>query len=181
MTVYDLVWPILLSGLATHFLSTLFWTAMPHHKPEWQGMPAEDEFMDWTKKHSLNSGQYVFPFCADGKEAASAEFKQKQGTCNGMLIFWPTPTHMGKAIALTLTFFIIAAFVIGYLASLALQPGASFMKVFQFVTTAGLLAHCSAKFPFVFWFRRKIGMEIIDGVAYAVATGLIFSAMWPSA
>ncbi len=180
MSVFDLIWPIALSGLATHVLSTLFWTAMPHHKPEWQRMPAEDDFIEWTKKNSLASGQYIFPFAADGKEAGSEEFKRRQGTCNGMLIFWPTPTNMGVAILQTLTFFILAAFVIGYLASLGLQAGAPFMKVFQFVTTAGLLAHCSAKFPFVFWFRRRIGMEILDGCVYALATGLIFAAMWPT-
>ena len=78
------------------------------------------------------------------------------------------------------TFFFVAAFVIAYLASLGLSRGASFLDVFRFVTTAGLLTHCAGQFPGVFWFRRRVAMDLLDGVAYAVATGLIFAALWPA-
>ena len=53
--------------------------------------------------------------------------------------------------------------------------------MFQFVTTAGLLTHCAGQFPGVFWFRRRVAMNLLNGAAYAVATGLIFAVMWPSA
>jgi hypothetical protein len=111
----------------------------------------------------------------------SEAFKAKQGKCRGTLVLWPSPPNMGVNIALTLTFFFVAAFVIGYLASLGVPRGASFMDVFQFVTTAGLLTHCAGQFPGVFWFRRRVAMNLLNGAAYAVATGLIFAVMWPSA
>jgi hypothetical protein len=181
MTVYDLWLPILLSGLATHILSTLAWMVLPHHKPEWTKMPAEDDVRDLLVSRNVPAGQYMFPYCATAEEMNSEAFKQKQSQCTGMLVIWKKPIHMPTAILKTVSFFFIAAFVIGYLASLALPSGTSLPKVIQFVTTAGLLTHCAAHFPHVFWFKRRIAMELLDGVVYAFVTGLIFAALWPAA
>lgn len=178
MTVYELWLPILAAGIATHVLSTIAWVALPHHKPEWQKLPGEDQLHDTLTK-SVPAGQYIFPHARDGATANSESYQKKSQQGTGMLIIWRKPTSMGKAILLTLTGFMVVAFVIGYLASLALKPGAEFMKVFQFVTTAALLAHVSAHFPHVFWFRRKMAMELLDGVVFAIATGLCFAWLWP--
>ena len=43
MRVFDLTLPVLLSGLATHILSTLAWMVLPHHKPEWKVLAVQDE------------------------------------------------------------------------------------------------------------------------------------------
>ncbi len=182
MSVWSLWLPILCSGLATHIASTLAWVVLPHHKPEWTKLPDEDGLLDWLNSRSTPAGQYIFPFHLgeDGKPSAEQEQKARDG-CRGMLVLWPEPPNMGVNIGLTLAFFMVAAFTIGYLASLALAPGASFMDVLQLVGTAGLLTHCAAKFPNVFWFRRKVAMDLVDGVAYALITGVIFAVMWPGA
>jgi hypothetical protein len=179
MSVFDLWLPILLTGLATHVISTIAWMVLPHHKPEWQRLAAEDDFQDWIDRNNVPVGQYVFPHTHNMEEMKSEAFRKKQGRCRGMLVLWPSPPNMGVNIVLTLAFFFVAAFVIGYLASLGLPPGASFLKVFQFVTTAALLTHCAGQFPGIFWFRRRVAMELADGVAFAIATGLIFAALWP--
>lgn len=181
MTVFELWIPIAVAGVATHIWSTLAWTVLPHHKPEWTKVPIEDDLQDLIANKGVPAGQYMFPFASDPKTMASEEFKQKNGKCRGMLVLWQAPLSMGPAIGKTFLFFLVAAFVVGYLCSIALMPGATFMKVFQFSTTAGLLAHCSAIFPHVFWFRRKIAMELMDGVIFAVITGLAFSLLWPAA
>jgi hypothetical protein len=179
MSVFDLWLPILLAGLATHILSTLAWTVMPHHSTEWTQMPNEDDVYGTLSK-KVPVGQYVFPYTDSPAEMKSDAFRQKAGKCSGMLIIWPSQANMGKAIGLTLLTFMIIAFVIGYLASIGLDRGETFMRVFQFVTTTGLLAYVAAKFPMVFWFRRKIMMDVLDGVVFAFATGLIFAALWPA-
>ena len=181
MTVFDLWKPIVATGIATHVWSTLAWTALPHHKPEWTKVPVEDQLQDLIANQQVPAGQYMFPFAEGGKDAATEEFKQKNAKCRGMLIVWAHPLTMGGAIIKTLAWFFVAAFTIGYLSSLALAPGAPFQKVIQFVTTAGLLTHVAAHFPHVFWFRRKIAMEVVDGVIQAAITGLIFAALWPAA
>jgi len=181
MSVFDLWLPILLSGLATHILSTLAWMVLPHHKPEWKKLPEEDGFQDWLAEKAVPADQYLFPFSQDPQEMKSDAYQAKQGKCVGMLVLWPTSPNMGANIAKTLAFFFVAAFLIGYLASLALPSDASFLDAFRFVFTAALLTHCAGVFPGVFWFRRRVAMDTLDGVAYAVATGLIFAALWPGA
>ncbi len=180
MTVFDLWLPILLSGLATHVLSTVAWMLLPHHKPEWKRLPVEDEFQNWLDEKGVAADQYLFPHTHDMQEVKGEVFQRKQAKCRGMLVLWPSPPNMGVNIALTLAFFFVAAFVIGYLASLGLPRGESFLRVFQFVTTAELLTHCAGQFPGVFWFRRRVAMDLVDGAAYAVATGLIFAVLWPA-
>lgn len=178
MSVFELWIPILLAGLATHILSTIFWTAMPHHKPEWQRLPNEDDFFK-TQADKLPPGQYMFPYAGSGAACDSDEYKSKTNKCTGMMIVWPNALSMGQAIGKTLLAFMIISFVVGYLASIGLAKGSDFMTVFRFVTTAGLLAHIAAKFPHVFWFRRKVAMDVLDGVAFALATGLIYAWLWP--
>lgn len=181
MTVYDLWLPILTTGLATHIMSTLAWMVMPHHKSDWQGLPVEDELLDLVEQNSVPPGQYLYPYADKPEMMKSEEYQKNMARCRGTVTVWEKPPNMGLAIGQTIAFFMIAAFCIGYLASLALLPGAEFMKVFQFTMTAGLLAHCAGIFPGVFWFKRKIAMDLIDKVAYALVTGLVFAALWPGA
>lgn len=181
MSVFELWLPILLAGLATHILSTLFWTVSPHHKPDWNRLPIEDEFLELVSSRQVPANQYVFPYCGSGAEMQSEAFKAKQAKCTGMLVLWGAPVHMGAAIVKTLAFFLLAAFSVAYVASLALQKGAGFAEVFRFVTTVAILTHVYAKFPHSFWFKSREFLNVLDGLAYAVATGLIFAAMWPTA
>jgi hypothetical protein len=177
MSVIELWMPIVATGIATHIYSTLAWTVLPHHKPEWTKLPEEDETYQTLER--IPAGQYVFPHASSQQDMQTESFQKKMKSRSGMLVIWPSPTNMGKAIIQTLVSYLVVAFVIGYLASISLSKGAEFMKVMQFTMTAGLLAHIAAKFPFVFWFRRRIIMDVLDGVIFALITGAIFAALWP--
>ena len=74
----------------------------------------------------------------------------------------------------------MACFLIAYLSTLALEPGASFIKVFRFVGTAGIIAFCLAGVPTGIWFRRRMLYDILDGIAYGLLTGVVFGLMWPA-
>jgi hypothetical protein len=110
------------------------------------------------------------------------EFKAKmKAGPNGSLIVWSGPCSMGKNLLCTIIFFLVVSFVIAYLAAQVLAPGAEFMKVFQFVGTAGILTYGSANILNGIWFGRKMVCDIVDGIAYGLITGAIFAAMWPAA
>ncbi|MCX7389024.1 MAG: hypothetical protein DWI22_09475 [Planctomycetota bacterium] len=75
-----------------------------------------------------------------------------------------------------------ANFLIAYLATLALEPGATFSKVFQVTGTSEILAYPLGNVPNTIWFgthHRAILMDLIDGVFFGLITGLIFAAFWP--
>lgn len=184
MSVFDLWLPILLAGVATHVASTVAWMFLPHHKPEWNKLPGdtEDKLLDFVDSNQVPAEQYLFPYADDPKKMGTDEYKAKEGRCRGMLILWPTPANMGKAIGLTLGFFMVAAFLVGYVASIAFPAGESDkLDIFALVFTTALLCHAAGPFPGVFWFRKYFAMEVLDGVVYSLITAAIFAALWPAA
>ncbi|QDU59129.1 hypothetical protein [Aeoliella mucimassa] len=182
MNLLDLWLPIVLTGVATHIASTIAWTALKHHDPEWNKLPVEDDLLDFVDAKQVSPQQYLFPYCDDMKEMGTPEFKEKLRTrCTGMLVLWKRPPHMGKAIASTLTYFLVVAILTGYVASIAFAPGASRIDVFRLVFTVGVLCHAFSPLPFVFWFPRKYVLEMVDGVVYALVTAGIFAGLWPGA
>ncbi|MCA9054325.1 MAG: hypothetical protein KDA75_10840, partial [Planctomycetaceae bacterium] len=81
MSVFDLWLPILLAGLATHILSTIAWMALPHHKPEWNPLTAEDELIDLLDSRQIPADQYIFPFARDPAAMKDEAYLSKQGKC----------------------------------------------------------------------------------------------------
>ena len=100
---------------------------------------------------------------------------------SGNLIVFPGMCSMGRNMFCTWLFFTAASFVIAYLAGLALAPGTEFMRVFQFVGTAGILTYGSANILNGIWFGRKMLGDVVDGIAYGLITGCIFAWLWPAA
>lgn len=181
MSVVDFWLPILLSGLATHIYSTLAWIVLPHHKPDWNKLPVEDEFQQLIAANSVPAGQYLVPYAEHPNDQQSEVDQQKQGKCVGTVILWSGPVNMGVAIAKTLSYFFVVALAIAHLCTLALRPGTEPLKVFEFVVVSSLLAHVAGQFPGVFWFRQRVTMDTVDKILFAVITAAIFAALWPAA
>lgn len=174
ISLVDLWLPILAAWLATHVLSTLAWTVLPHHKPEWKHLPLEGDVGDALKSAGTAPGQQYLLSTGESHD-------MDPGKCRGMVVLWDHTPSMGKNIGMTLAFFLFAATTIGYLASIALTRETSTLDVFRFTATAGVLAHVAAGIPTIIWFRRKFMMDLLDGLAYALATGAAFALLWPSA
>jgi hypothetical protein len=182
VSVWELWLPIIVSGVAMFFASAAAWMVLPHHKPEWTGLPNEESFMSTLRGASVPPGQYMFPYCASPEDMKSDEMKQrmKDGPL-GTLSVWPGPTNMGVNMICTVVFFVIVNFGIAYLASMAAPRGATFSHVFRFVGTAGILIYASAPILNGIWFRRKMLADIADGIAFGLIAGLIFGLLWPGA
>jgi hypothetical protein len=179
-SVWSLWLPILVSGVALFFASFAAWMLLPHHKPEWNGLPDENATMNALR--NIPPGQYMFPYACKPEDWKSDEFKQRsQGGPNGTLTIWKNRPNMAVNMLCTVLFFLIANFIIGYLTGIALDPGESFMKVFRFAATAGILTYGTANILNGIWFGRKMIADIVDGIAFGLITGLIFAALWPGA
>ena len=88
---------------------------------------------------------------------------------------------MGVNIFCTVLFFLVANFVIGYLAATVIAPSADRWFVFRFAGTAGILTYGTANILNGIWFGRKMVGDILDGIAYGLITGAIFAWLWPVA
>jgi hypothetical protein len=174
--------PIVLSGVALFFASWIAWMFLPHHKAEWKGLPNEDAFMAAVKNVGVPPGQYMFPHPKTSGDYKSEAFKAKvKAGPNGTITVWSAPANMGVNMLCTVLFFVVANFVIAYLAGQVLAPGTEKMKVFQFVGTAGILTYGTANILNGIWFGRKMIADILDGIVFGLITGAIFAAMWPAA
>lgn len=182
ITVWSLWLPILVSGVALFFASWVAWEVLPHHKKEWTGLPNEGAVTEALKNSGVGPGQYVFPHCASRADWKSPDFKARmKAGPNGNLVVWSGPCSMAQNMICTVVFFVVANFVIGYLATMGLKTGDDFMDVFRFVGTAGILTYGTANILNGIWFGRKMVADIVDGIVYGLITGLIFAWLWPAA
>jgi len=169
--------PIVLAAVAGFIASSLAWTVLPHHKTDWNKLPDEDGVMNHIRTNNVKPGQYMFPYCepADFKDEAVKQ-RYLDGP-NGIMTVWPGPPSMGRNMALTFLFFLIASTFIGYITALGTGPDSSYLDVFRISGTAAILAYSFAFIPNAIWFgkpARAVAMDILDGVAYGLITAGIF-------
>ena len=177
----QLALPIIISSVVLFFASFLSWMVIQLHRKDWRKLDREDQFLSATNLLNIAPGNYMFPNCTNSAEMNSEEYKKKWQTGpRGTMTISPPKMEMGKNLALTFVYFLVVNFCIAYLAEMAIKPGADFMFVFRFVSTAALLAYLPAIVAHSIWFRVRITGHIIESVAYALIVGVIFAALWPA-
>jgi len=175
--------PILLSAVAVWIAATVAWTALPHHKQDFIGLPGEDGFMDYIRRSGIQPGNYLFPDFR-GREAMKSEktCKALEEGPVGHLSVWHTPVTMGSKMVATLVLYLVVSTLIAYLTRVAIPGAAPFPRVFQVAATAGILAYCFSFIPNALWFgsyKRTIVATFVDGLVYGAITGAIFAWRWP--
>jgi hypothetical protein len=172
--------PILLSAVALFFASFLSWMVLQLHKKDWLKLGQEDAFLESVGKLDVPEGSYMFPGCDSPEEMKSeAHLAKWEAGPRGIITFYPK-VNMGKNLALTFLYFLGVSLCLGYLATLAIEPGAEFREVFRFFSTAGLLTYLAAMVQYSIWFHNRIVGYVIEAIAYAAITGAIFGLMWPA-
>lgn len=178
----DLWLPILLSTIALFFASTIAWTVLPHHFGDFKQLPDEDSFTGVLRNMELPPGNYMFPYCQTKSEQGSPEYAEKYTNGpRGTLNVWEMP-NMGINLGLTVLFFLVTTTVIAYVTHVACPPAADsqFMKVLRIAGTIGILVHASSGILNAIWFRKRMSMIFLDGIAYGLIIGLIFAWLWPT-
>ena len=174
--------PTVLSAAALFFIGFLTWMVLGFHKADWQQLPDEAAFGEAVRGLNIPAGNYMVPYAGDGEEMKSQDFlDRQQAGPNGTVQLWDGPGSMGANLACQFGFLLITSFCLAYLATLGPQAGASFMEVFRFVGTAGILTYTAGHVPTTIWFKSRLTGNVIDGVLYGLATGVIFAALWPGA
>ena len=179
MTVLNLILPILISTIVLFFASFLSWMVLQLHKKDWRKLRNEDEFIAAVRQCEIQQGTYMFPMAESPAEMKNEEFKRKFEAGPRGIITVFGDMNMPTNLVLTIIYFFVVSFMLAYLSKIALKPGAPFLDVFRFVSTAGLMTFLSAIVQHAIWFRTRIVGHVIESIAYAILTGLIFAAMWP--
>jgi hypothetical protein len=178
----DLGVAILVISIVLFFASYVAWTVLPHHFGDWRKLERENELMDAIKRWNVPAGSYMFPRADSKKEMNQQEFMRRyQRGPRGIVHIWKMP-NIAANLGLTFLFFFVTTAIIGYVTHIACPPGASgveFVKVFRIAGTTGILTHASSGVLNSIWFKRRIIMDVLDGIVYGLLIGLIFALMWP--
>lgn len=180
----DLWLPIFLVTIVLFFASFIAWTVLPHHFGDFKKLEHEKEMMDAVLRHNIPSGNYMFPHAGTKKEQANSEYQARyMHGPRGTLNIYKVP-NMGANLCLTMFFFFVTTAIIAYVTHVACPPGGTgteFWKVFRISGTIGMLVHGSSGVLNGIWFRKRVSMDIVDGIVYGLLIGLIMAWLWPAA
>lgn len=175
--------PVLAGAAAVWIASAVVWMALPHHRKDWKKLPDEDRFMNALREMNVPQGVYGFPHFASHGECSSpeAQARWKKGPV-GLLSVWDPNVSMARNMIVTFLVYIVVSAMIAYLGVIAIESGADFLRAFQILGTAGVLAYSFAFIPSGVWFQQGRGtiINVFDGIAYGLITGAVMASLWPS-
>jgi len=185
MTRASLWWPIILSAVFVFIASALinmllkFW-----HAPDYRQFSNEGEVRAAIRAGTPAPGQYSIPWCGPGamKDPAMQE-KFIQGPVGLVNLRGPGPVNMGTYLLQWFLFCILVS-VLCALVALVLPAGADPHRIFHTIALAALAGYALSLIQNAIWFAWPWGNAfkyIIDGIVYAVITGLTFLWLWPAA
>ena len=184
VSILQLWLPLLISSVVVFLASWAVHMLPVWHKSDYPKMPNEDRVRDAIRPLSLAPGEYIVPRAASSKEMCAPEFveKLKQGPVL-MLTVWPNqPFSMGKSLVWWFIYCLIVGIFCAYVAGRALMPGAAFGDILRFVGVTAFLSYVLALWQSVIWYKRSGSVTAkmtLDGLIYAVLTGVTFGLLWP--
>jgi len=186
VTPISALWlPILVSLVVVFLISSFIHMASPWHKGDYPKLANEDAVLDALRPLNLPPGDYMMPRPSSMAEMKSPEFiaRVERGPKVLMTVMPTGVAKMGGSLAGWSLFILIVTFIAAHVASTVLAPGASSHAIFHTVGLFTLAAYAFALWPLSIWYGRGWGITIkstVDGLIYAVATGLIFMWLWPN-
>jgi hypothetical protein len=185
MTPLSALWlPIVLSAVAVFLASFVLHMALPWHRGDYRAVPREQEAMDSLRALDIPPGDYKMPRPSSMKEMGTPEFKAKmeRGPRVIMTVQSAGLTAMGKLLGLWFVYALVISLFAGYVASRAVGSAADNGEVMRFSSTAAFLGYAGALWQMWIWYSRSLGTTLrstIDGLIYALITGLVFAWFWP--
>ncbi len=177
--------PIVLSALVVFGASAVVWMVLPHHKPDFKGVPDEPSLLEALRKQKLSPGQYLFPFCPDPKTLKEPEVIKKfnEGPVGVLNVMRPGPPNMSRSMTLSVGFNLVVSFFVAYVASRTLAPGSEYLHVFRVTGTVAFMTYSGGLFWGAIWMGRPwipVLKEALDGLLYGLLTAGMFGWLWPS-
>jgi hypothetical protein len=176
--------PIVLGTFLVWIASGLIHMVIKYHDSDYQALENEEDVMNAVRNGSPSLGLHMFPYCVDMNEMKNETVQQRftRGPV-GMLTVLPSGLpNMGKLMAQQISFFLLGCILIAYCATLALEPGSDYLRVFRFVATVGFLAFGWGVIPFSIWFGHQWSMTakyLLDALIYGLVVGGTFAWLWP--
>jgi predicted acyltransferase len=92
------------------------------------------------------------------------------------------PWNMGKLVGTWFLFAVVVSASLAFVVGTIVPPGGHTHTVFHHVAVIAFLTYAMGAVPMSIWYQRKWSTTFknaADSLLYALATGWIFSMMWP--
>jgi len=177
--------PIIVTAVIVFVASSIIWMAAPIHKHDYKNPgDKEGEILALLRSVALAPGLYMVPWNNHGNKAhKAAEARVKEGPWATITVM-PGIPNMGKLLGAWFFHLVVVTIFIAYVGSVTLVAGADYLKVFQVIGGAALLAHAGYALPMAIWHGMpwsQLPGRLFDGVVYALLTAGTFGWLWPEA
>jgi hypothetical protein len=174
--------PILLSAVFVFFASALIWMVLPHHQMEWGKLPGEAAVLEALRRQPIEPGLYAIPGVKSPAERREPAWRTdiERGPIVHMTVR-PGGMNMGPSLVQSFLSNVVISFFCAYVASHAVQPGASYLEVFRVVGTLGFMSYSFASMSDSVWFGRPWSAffkQCIDALVFGCLMGGTFGWLW---
>ena len=179
----SLLLPIVVSAVAVFVLSVIIHMT-PWHKSDYAKLPDEDGVMKALRPFNIPPNDYTTPHPGSGDYMKSPEYDAKR---DAGPVLWVTvvpsgPWNIGKIMGTWFLFVVVVSASVACVVRTIVPPGGHTHAVFHYVALITFLTHGMGAVPMSIWYNRKWSTTLktaVDALLYALATGWIFSMMWP--
>jgi hypothetical protein len=184
VSLSELWLPILLSAIAVFAASSIIHMVLGYHKNDFVPVAREEEVMAALRPFAIPPGDYMMPRAGSMGEMSSPAFKEKmaRGPILTMTVMPPDHSFMGKTLAQWFVYCLVISLFAAYVASRAVERGASYLDVSRFASTTAFAAYGLALWQNSIWYRRKWSTTLkqnLDSLLYAFLTGGMIGWLWP--
>ena len=184
VSVTSLWLPILLSAVFVFAVSSIIHMVLPYHRTDFRKLPSETELQEALRKFSIPPGDYMLPHAGGPEGMKKPEFldKMNKGPVAVMTVMKSGPWNMGQNLMQWFLYCVIVGALAAYIAGRALEPGASYLRVFRFAGAAAFLCYAVALWQDSIWYKRAwstTAKNTFDGLVYALVTAGTFGWLWP--
>ncbi len=178
--------PVIVSAVVIFLASWVIHMLLKYHKADFRPLPSEDAVREALAKANIPPGMYMTPHCDDHskmKEPAMLD-KFNKGPVAVLSVFPKGMPNMGKHLGQWFVFCLFVSFVAGYVARITLHPGDAGMVICRITGTVAFAAYACGHIMDSIWKGQpwgNTGRAILDGIIYAVLTGVTFQFLWPAA
>lgn len=182
--VLSLLIPIVVSAVFVFIASSIIHMATKFHKNDLKRLPDEDAAMNALRPLNIPPGDYAMPMAGSMQAMKSPEFlaKMKSGPVAIITVRPSGEFSMTGNLINWFLYSLVVSLFAGYIAGVALGPGAEYLKVFQVAGTVAFTGYSLGLPQNSIWWSKNWGATIrsmIDGLVYGLLTGGTFGWLWP--
>ena len=180
----SLLVPILVASVLVFIASSIIHMATPLHKGDMKRVPNEDGVMSALRNFNLAPGDYAMPLASSMSAMGTPEFQAKMAAGPVVMMtvrpsgkFTMTPNLIQWFI-----YSIAVSLIAGYVAGVALAPGADYVKVFQIAGCVAFVGYSMGLPQASIWGGKNWGTTLrgmFGGLIYGMLTGGTFGWLWP--